>query len=64
MDKLFANSGDPDQTPHSAASDLGQHCLSIIYLGVSRPKLLAVLESHGFLGALHRRSKFANFVMI
>ena len=23
MAKLFANSGDPDQKPHSAASDLG-----------------------------------------
>ena len=35
MAKLFANSGDPDQTPHSAASDLGLHCLPIILLGVS-----------------------------
>ena len=25
--KIFANSGDPDQTPHYAASDLGLHCL-------------------------------------
>ena len=24
---LLANSGDPDQTPHHAASDLGLHCL-------------------------------------
>ena len=24
-----ANSGDPDQTPHSAASDLDLHCLTI-----------------------------------
>ena len=24
---LLANSGDPDQTPHDAASDLGLHCL-------------------------------------
>ena len=24
---LLANSEDPDQTPHSAASDLGLHCL-------------------------------------
>ena len=24
---LCANSGDPDQTPHSAASDLDLHCL-------------------------------------
>ena len=26
---LFANSGDPDQMPHSAASDLGLHCLPV-----------------------------------
>ena len=36
MAKLFANSGDPDQTPRSAASDLGPHCLPITLLGVSR----------------------------
>ena len=35
MAKLFANSGDPDQTPHSAASDLGLHCLAITLLQVS-----------------------------
>ena len=35
MAKLFANSEDPDQTPHSAASDLGLHCLPITLLGVS-----------------------------
>ena len=35
MAKLFANSGDPDQMPHSAASDLGLHCLSITLLRVS-----------------------------
>ena len=36
MVELFANNGDPDQTPHSAASDLGLHCLPIALLGVSR----------------------------
>ena len=36
MVKLFAKSGDPDQMPHSAASDLGLHCLPITILGVSR----------------------------
>ena len=36
MAKLFANSGDPDQMPHSAASDLGLHCLPITSLGVSQ----------------------------
>ena len=29
-------SGDPDQMPHSAASDLGLHCLPDTHLGVSR----------------------------
>ena len=33
MVELFANSGDPDQTPHSAASDLGLHCLPNTLLG-------------------------------
>ena len=36
MAKLFANSGDPDQTPRSAASDLGLHCLPSTLLRVSR----------------------------
>ena len=27
IEHLLANSGDPDQTPHTAASDLGLHCL-------------------------------------
>ena len=35
MATLFANSGDPDQTPHSVMSDLGLHCLPITLLGVS-----------------------------
>ena len=26
---MQANSGDPDETPHSVASDLGLHCLPI-----------------------------------
>ena len=36
MAKLFANSGDPDQTPRSVASDLGLHCLPVTLLRVSR----------------------------
>ena len=35
MAKLFANSEDPDQMPHSVASDLGLHYLLITLLGVS-----------------------------
>ena len=38
MAKLFANSGDPDQMPHSVSSDLGLHCLLINLFGVSRLK--------------------------
>ena len=33
MVELVANSGDPDQMPHSAASDLGLHCLPVTHLG-------------------------------
>ena len=36
MAKLFAKIGDPDQTTHSAAIDVGLHCLSVTLLGVSR----------------------------
>ena len=36
MAKLFTNNGDPDQTPRSAASDLGLHYLTINLLVVSR----------------------------
>ena len=36
MAKLFANSGDPNQTPRSAVSDLGMRCLKITLLGLSR----------------------------
>ena len=36
MVELFANSGDLDQMPYSAASDMGLHCLPITLLGVTR----------------------------
>ena len=29
-----ANSGDPDQMPHSAVSDLGLHCLPMSHYGM------------------------------
>ena len=31
MAKSFANSEDPDQKPHSVASDLGLHCLPLTF---------------------------------
>ena len=36
MVDLFANSGDPDRMPCSAASDLGLHCLPFTRLEVYR----------------------------
>ena len=36
MVELFVNSGDPDQMPQNATSDLGLHCLPNTLLGVSR----------------------------
>ena len=35
MVEISANSGDPDQTPRSAASDQGLHCLQVTRLGDS-----------------------------
>ena len=43
MAKLFANSRDPEQTPHSAVSDLGLHCLPIILLWVSRLQWINII---------------------
>ena len=40
MAKLFANSGEPDQMPHSVASDLGLHCLPATFFGISRLKCI------------------------
>ena len=38
MAELFANSGDPDQMPHSVASALGLHCSPVTILGLCRLK--------------------------
>ena len=43
MAKLFANNGDPDQMPHSVASDLGLHCLPITHMGL--PTTMGKTES-------------------
>ena len=51
MVELFANSADPDQTPHSAASDLGLRCLPITLSGVVRMvncKLLQMPRIFGY----------------
>ena len=56
MVKLFANSGDPDQTPHSAASDLGLHCLPITHLWVSRLQWvkLCSVSRHVFIDDIYK----------
>ena len=36
MVEPFAITGDPDQMPHSAVSEMSLHCLPITLLGVSR----------------------------
>ena len=46
MAKLFANSGEPDQMPHSAASDLGLRCLPITLLRVSLLQWFNNISTH------------------
>ena len=49
MAKLFANSGDPDQMPQNAASDLGLHCLPITLLRFSRlQRVKGIKNSSGY----------------
>ena len=45
MSVIDANSADPDQTPRSAASDLGLHCLPASHLSDARHKWV----NHGIL---------------
>ena len=61
MAKLFANSGDPDQMPHFAVSDLGLHSLPITFLGDSRlkwVKVLITMAAEGILFLLLCPSRF------
>ena len=48
MVELFTNSGEPDQMPHSAASDLGLHCLPFTHFGVSSHQRVKRKESATF----------------
>ena len=43
---FIANSAVPDQTPHSAASDLGLHCLSKSFLWGARNKWVKALDPY------------------
>ena len=47
ISELNANSVDPDQTPHSEASDLGLHCLPMSLLWDARLKYVKVTEYLG-----------------
>ena len=62
MVALFANSGDPDQMLHSAASDLGQHCLPFTLLGVSSLQWVKYAEST--MGYVCCKSDYRNPVSI
>ena len=57
MAKLLANSGDPDQMPHSAPSDLCLHCLPITLLGVSQ--LQRVKKTHTMVKAFSINIEFS-----
>ena len=55
MVDLFANSGDPNQTPRSAASDADLHCLPITGLVDASNRVIRnilLLETGAILGAL------------
>ena len=56
MVEIFANNRDPDQTPRSAASDLGLHCLPVALLGVSRLQWVKINNPglHNVLDRIHR----------
>ena len=56
--KLFANSGDPDQTPHSVTSDLGLHCLPITHLGVSQLQWIKNVSYISFHGEIRKKYHF------
>ena len=55
MVELFTNSGDPDQTSHSAVSDLGLHCLPTC------TKILTkiLVESRGILGDIDMEFQYS-----
>ena len=57
MVELFANSGDPDQTPYSVASDPGLHCLPVTRIGVSTLQWVNSLAT--MLSISFRKSFFA-----
>ena len=46
MVELFGNSGAPDQTPRSAAFDLGMHCLPETRFGVSSLEWVKASETN------------------
>ena len=46
---VFANSRDPDQTPHSETSDLALHCLPVTRLGVSSLHWANAIKTYNYL---------------
>ena len=62
MVELFANSGDPDLTPRSAASDLGLHCLPPTLLEVCR--LQCVKERTTKINILDLKTRILDFLFV
>ena len=61
MAEVCANSEDSDQTPHSAASDLGLHCLPNTLLGVSR---LQWIKEYIYIGELRSCSLGLRYLLL
>ena len=64
MVEPFANSGDPDQTPRSAASDLGLHCFPVALLGVSRLPRVKIIYCISTFSSARLQIYFAFFYTI
>ena len=57
MVELFANCGDPDQTPRSAASDLGLHCLQLPVSGSPVFNGLGIRYNVCWLASIYQKSQ-------
>ena len=64
MSKPFANSGDPDQMLHSAASDLGLHCMPITLFKSLQTTMGYGLRKHGKISQIREHLFIVEFVMI
>ena len=59
----FANSGDPDQMPHSAASDLGLDCLPITWVSRLQWAKLLLMSNHNMFSWRNKKKKKQCFLV-